>query len=62
MPRFVVLEHDHPDAVVAQAYLPERLLGRRYYEPTERGREREIADRLRDWRAQRPPAAKTRPR
>jgi putative ATPase len=55
--------HDHPDAVVAQTYLPERLAGRRYYEPTERGREREIAERLRAWRtAPPPPGSKTRPR
>ena len=54
--------HDHPDAVVAQDYLPERLAGRRYYEPTERGREREIGERLRAWRTQRSPGPKNRPR
>src|SRR5437763_1650896 len=43
--------HDYADAVVDQDYLPERLAGRRYYEPTGRGREREIAERLRSWRA-----------
>ena len=43
--------HDYADAVVEQDYLPERLAGRRYYEPTDRGREREIAERLRGWRA-----------
>jgi len=43
--------HDYADAVVDQDYLPERLAGRRYYEPTDRGREREIAERLRGWRA-----------
>ena len=45
--------HDYADAVVEQDYLPERLAGRRYYEPTDRGREREIAERLRGWRARR---------
>ena len=45
--------HDYADAVVDQDYLPERLAGRRYYEPTDRGREREIAERLRGWRARR---------
>jgi len=42
--------HDHADAVVAQDYLPERLRGQRYYEPTDRGHEREIAKRLEAWR------------
>jgi putative ATPase len=42
--------HDHPDAVVEQQYLPDRLVGRRYYEPTERGHERAIGERLRQWR------------
>lgn len=40
--------HDHPEAVVAQEYLPDRLRGRRYYQPTERGRERQIRERLRE--------------
>lgn len=31
-------------------YLPERLNGRRYYEPTENGHEAQIAQRLRTWR------------
>ncbi|TMA38500.1 MAG: replication-associated recombination protein A [Deltaproteobacteria bacterium] len=43
--------HDYPDAVIDEEYLPERLADRRYYEPTERGREREIGERLRGWRA-----------
>jgi putative ATPase len=43
--------HDHENAVVEQDYLPESLVGRRYYEPTDRGREREIAEHLRTWRA-----------
>src|SRR5437762_1463850 len=34
--------HDYPDAVIDEEYLPERLAGRRYDEPTDRGREREI--------------------
>lgn len=40
--------HDFPDAFVPQAYLPE---GRVYYEPTQHGRERVIAERLAHWRA-----------
>ena len=40
--------HDFNDAVVAQEYLPERLKGRRYYRPTNRGREKILADRMRE--------------
>jgi putative ATPase len=43
--------HDHPDALVGQQYLPDALEGRRYYEPTDRGQERAIGERLRDWRS-----------
>ncbi len=39
--------HDHPGAVVDQAYLPARLAGRRYYRPTGRGREKMFAERIR---------------
>ncbi len=42
--------HDHPDAVVAQDHLPDALRGRRFYEPTDRGHEGAIAERLRAWR------------
>ncbi|MBN1884529.1 MAG: replication-associated recombination protein A [Candidatus Krumholzibacteriota bacterium] len=45
--------HDDPDAVVDQEYLPEGLVGRRYYEPVERGFEREIAKRMAYWRRKR---------
>jgi putative ATPase len=45
--------HDYEGAIVEQEYLPEPLAGRRYYEPTDRGREREIGERLRAWRARR---------
>ncbi len=40
--------HDHDDAYVPQAYLPE---GRRYYEPSDRGQEKRIGERLAHWRA-----------
>jgi putative ATPase len=43
--------HDHDEAVVAQDYLPEPLVGRTYYEPSDRGHEQTIAERLRTWRA-----------
>jgi putative ATPase len=42
--------HDAPDARVAQEHLPAALRGRRYYRPTDRGLEAEIARRLDDWR------------
>jgi putative ATPase len=39
--------HDYDEGIVAQRNLPENLAGRRYYEPTERGFERELTQRLR---------------
>ncbi len=39
--------HDYPDAYVPQAYLPE---GRVFYEPSDRGEEKRIAERLAHWR------------
>ena len=38
--------HNAPGAIAAQEYLPESLEGTRYYEPTEFGYERTIAERL----------------
>jgi len=42
--------HDSPTGVVEQQYLPDALTHRRYYEPTDRGHERIVAERLRAWR------------
>ena len=42
--------HDHPGHVVSQQYLPDRLKGRRYYDPTENGEEKGIAERLKRFR------------
>jgi putative ATPase len=42
--------HDAPDALVHQEHLPDALRGRIYYRPTERGAEKELAERLRKWR------------
>jgi putative ATPase len=42
--------HDAPDALVPQQYLPDPLVTRRYYLPTERGFEAEIRRRLVAWR------------
>lgn len=38
--------HDDPRGWVEQEYLPPEVAGRRYYQPTQHGREREIADRM----------------
>ncbi|HTT08507.1 MAG TPA: replication-associated recombination protein A [Gammaproteobacteria bacterium] len=44
--------HDEPDAYAAgENYLPEKLHNRRYYEPTDRGLEAKIAEKLRQLRA-----------
>ena len=42
--------HDEPDAVAAMDCLPERLQGRQFYTPTERGFEKEIKRRLDGWK------------
>jgi putative ATPase len=42
--------HDYEGAHVEQDYLPERLRGRVYYRPTDRGLEAEIQKRLAAWR------------
>ncbi|MGB5932696.1 MAG: hypothetical protein WBH57_06495, partial [Anaerolineae bacterium] len=36
-----------------QQYLPDELQGKRYYEPSEQGYEREIKKRLEKWRGKR---------
>ena len=45
--------HDFPGGFVEQDYLPRRLPGQPYYEPTDRGAEREIGERLRRQRGER---------
>lgn len=42
--------HDAKDGLVVQEHLPEQLAGRRFYQPTERGFEAVIHDRLTKWR------------
>ena len=42
--------HDFADAYVSQEYLPEKLKGQLYYEPTQRGYEKIIKKRLDKWR------------
>lgn len=42
--------HDFPGGVVRQQYRPGAVDGRRYYEPSDRGHEAAISERLRIWR------------
>jgi len=41
--------HDYENAFVDQEHLPERLQGTRFYEPTNRGREKQIQERMKLW-------------
>ncbi|HEY0118343.1 MAG TPA: replication-associated recombination protein A [Cellulomonas sp.] len=43
--------HDEPQAVATQQYLPDELVGTRYYEPNDRGFERQVGERLQRIRA-----------
>ncbi len=42
--------HDQPGGVAAQQHLPDALVGRHFYEPTDRGREKALGERLTDLR------------
>ncbi|MDM8083935.1 replication-associated recombination protein A [Cellulomonas cellasea] len=44
--RGYVYSHDEPHAVASQQYLPDELVGTRYYQPSDRGFERSVTDRL----------------
>ncbi len=41
--------HDYPGHFVEQEFLPPSLKGRRYYEPSDQGYEKEAAERVRRW-------------
>ena len=41
-----VYPHDVEHAVAPQQYLPDELVGRRYYVPVDRGYERQVGERL----------------
>ena len=43
--------HNYPDAFIAQEYLPEQIKNKKFYAPTERGYEKTINNRLKNWRA-----------
>ena len=49
-----VYPHDRADAFVDQQYRPDDLAGNRYYEPSNRGHEAVLAERLRRWRHEDP--------
>jgi putative ATPase len=42
--------HDFPNHIVVQENLPEQLRGDQYYDPSERGSEKGIKERLKEWR------------
>ncbi len=46
-----VYPHDRPEAIVAQQYPPDELVGRNYYHPTRHGAERVLAERVPKLRA-----------
>ena len=54
--------HDAPDAFTDQTHLPDKLTGRSYYRPSERGREKDFGQKLTDWRKKRSDHQKKRPR
>jgi len=41
--------HDYDQAYVPQEYLPEKLRGRKWYQPTESGYEKTVAERMEFW-------------
>jgi putative ATPase len=45
--------HEFDGHYVVETYLPEALVGQRFYEPSESGAEKEIKERLDDWRSRR---------
>ena len=47
--------HDYPGHFVSQEFLPNSLKGRRYYQPSEEGAEKEIGRRMSRWRTRQGP-------
>jgi putative ATPase len=41
--------HDEAGAIADQQHLPDALVGRRFYEPSDQGAEAEVARRMREW-------------
>jgi putative ATPase len=54
--------HDFPGADVDQQYLPDRLLGKRYYEPSDQGLERQLGELMERRRERRAADGAGRPR
>jgi putative ATPase len=54
-----VYPHDRPEAFVDQQYRPDELVGHRYYEPSDRGHEAVLSERLHRWRHEDPGEAGT---
>jgi putative ATPase len=48
-----VYDHDTPDAFSGQSYFPEGMARERYYDPTDRGAEQELRERLLSFAAER---------
>jgi len=44
--------HDYPGHHVVQQYLPDNLVGRRFYEPSDQGYEAVLRERLQKWRGE----------
>jgi putative ATPase len=42
--------HMFPDHFISQQYLPDSVVGQVFYHPSDQGREKEIAARLKKWR------------
>ncbi len=42
--------HNYPDAFILENYFPEKLKKRHYYQPTDRGYEKKVKDRLAKWK------------
>jgi putative ATPase len=42
-------DHDMPDVFSGQNYFPDGLPRQEFYQPTERGREKLIAERMAEW-------------
>jgi putative ATPase len=51
-------DHDAPDGFSGQNYFPDEMKRRRFYQPTDRGREAAIKDRLERWAGLRAKRAK----
>ncbi len=52
--------HDYTDGITEQEYLPQKLAGRTFYRPTERGYEKMIGERMRYWEGLRKPSRENR--